>query len=93
MKVHSSDVEPEELRQLLSEEIAQNQAREFRRYFLTRLAIAGLGIWVFSWPVPLLPHTVLWALAATMVFAYGLMSPPSRGATPDKGPTPRRRGR
>ena len=90
MKVRSSDVEPEQLRRLLSEEIARNQAREFRRYFLTRFAVVGVLIWVFSWPVPLLPHTVLWALAAAVVFAYGLMSPRSRAANPDRRPKPLR---
>jgi hypothetical protein len=90
MQVHSSDVEPEQLRRLLSEDIARNQAREFRRYFLTRFAVAGLLIWVFSWPVPLLPHTVLWALAAAVVFAYGLMSPPNHAATRGRRWTRRR---
>jgi hypothetical protein len=44
--------------------------------------------------VPLLPHTVLWALAATVVFAWGLMSPPrTQRATPRTRPTPPRSGR
>lgn len=90
MQVRSSEVEPEQLRRLLTDDIARNQAREFRRYFVTRFAIVGLLVWVFSWPIPLLPHTVLWALAAAVVFAYGLMSPPRHGATPGKRWTRRR---
>jgi fatty acid desaturase len=90
MDLRSSDLEPERLRRLLNDEIARDQAREFRRYFLVRFAIVGVLVWVFSWPVPLLPHTVLWALAAAVVFAYGLMSPPSRGSTPDTRSTPPR---
>ena len=90
MNVRSSDLEPERLRRLLNDEIARDQAREFRRYFLVRFAIVGVLVWVFSWPVPLLPHTVLWALAAAVVLAYGLMSPPSHGSTPNTRPTPPR---
>ena len=90
MDVRSSDLDPEQLRRLLNDEIARDQAREFRRYFLTRFAIVGVLVWVFTWPVPLLPHTVLWALAAAVVFAYGLMSPPSHGSTPSTRSTPPR---
>lgn len=90
MNVHSSDVEPERLRRLLTDEIARNQAREFRRYFLIRFAAVAVVVWIFSWPVPLLPHTVLWALAAAAVFGYGLMSPPNRESIPGKRSTPRR---
>jgi hypothetical protein len=90
MQVHSSDVEPEQLLRLLTEEVARDQVREFRRYFLTRFALVGVLIWVFSWPVPLLPHTVLWALAAAVVFAYGLMSPRRHAASRDKPPKPLR---
>ena len=89
MTIHSSDLEPEELRRVLAEDVAQNQAREFRRYFLTRSAIGGAVIWVFSWPVPLLPHSVLWALAAAVVFACGLMSPPRHAPSQGTRPTPR----
>jgi hypothetical protein len=49
-------------------------------------------IWVFSWPIPLLPHTLLWGLAAAVVFACGLMSPPRRQqSTPDTAPKPSHR--
>jgi uncharacterized membrane protein len=89
MQVRSSDIEPEELRRLLAEDIARKQAREFRRFFLTRFAAVGVLVWVFSWPVPLLPHTVLWALAAAMVFGYGLMSPPTPRSIRGKRSTPR----
>jgi len=90
MQVRSSDVEPEELRRLLAEDVARNQAREFRRFFLTRFAVVGVLVWVFSWPVPLLPHTLLWALAAAVVFACGLMSPARHPPTAGKHWTPRR---
>ena len=88
--VHSSDLKPERLRQLLADHITQDQAREFRRYFLTRLALIIAAVWVLSWPIPLLPHTVLWSLLAAAAFAIGLMSPPSHSTTPDKTP-PRQR--
>jgi hypothetical protein len=88
--LQSSDVEPERLRRLLADQITQDQAREFRRYFLTRLALIIAAVWVLSWPIPLLPHTVLWSLLAAAALAIGLMSPPSRSTTPDKTP-PRQR--
>lgn len=84
MQVRASDVEPDRLRRLLADDIAENQARSVRRYFLTRFAIVGVLVWIFSWPVPLLPHTVLWTLAAAMVFGYGLMSPLTHAPTPGK---------
>lgn len=91
MEVHSSDLEPEQLRQLLAEQVTRDQASEVRRYFLIRAAVIGVVIWVFSWPIPLLPHTLIWALAAAVVFACGLMWPPrSRAAIPRKTPTRRR---
>jgi len=87
--LHSSDVEPDRLRRMLADRIAQDQAREFRRYFLTRLALIAFGAWLFSWPIQLLPHTVLWSLIASAVFGLGLMSPPrtqaaSRDTTPKR---------
>jgi hypothetical protein len=89
--VHSSDVEPDRLRRMLADQIAQDQARGFRRYFVTRLALVAFGVWLFSWPIPLLPHTVLWALVASAALGIGLMSPPrSHAATRDKTPTRRR---
>ena len=91
MKVHSSDLEPEQLGRLLADHVAGDQARAVRRYFLVRVGAVGAVIWVFSWPIPLLPHTVLWALAAAVVFACGLMCPPrSHRATPDRSPMRRR---
>ena len=73
--VHSSDVDPERLRQLLADRIAQDQARAFRRFFLTRLGIIVGAVWVFSWPLQVLPHTVVWALLATAALVVGLTSP------------------
>jgi hypothetical protein len=92
--LHSSDVEPDSLRRLLAEQIAQDQAREFRRYFLTRLVVAVAATWLFSWPIHLLPHTVLWSLLASAALGIGLMSPPRTArATRGKAPTRPRRGR
>ena len=89
--VHSSDFEPDRLRRLLADHIAQDQARGFRRYFLTRLALVCAGVWLLSWPIPLLPHTVLWSLVASAAFAVGLMSPSrSHPATRDTAPKPPR---
>jgi hypothetical protein len=85
--LHTSDVEPERLRRLLADQIAQDQARGFRRYFLTRLALIVSAVWVLSWPIPLLPHTVLWGLLASAALGIGLMSPPrTHAATRDTTP-------
>ena len=75
--VHSSDVEPDELPRLLADRIAQEQVREFRRFILTRFAIVIAGAWLLSWPVHLLPHTVLWSLLATAAFVIGLYFSPT----------------
>ena len=89
--VHSSDLDPDRLRRVLADQIAQDQARGFRRYFLTRLALIAFCVWLFSWPIPLLPHTVLWSLVASAALAVGLMSPSrSHPATRGKEPTHRR---
>lgn len=90
MKVHSSDLEPEELGRLLADHVACDQARAVRRYFLVRVGAVGAVIWLFSWPIPLLPHTVLWGLAAAVVFALGLMCP-TRSHPPMRDRTPMRR--
>ena len=83
--VRSSDIEADELQSLLVDRIAQEQAREFRRFILTCFAIVIAGAWLLSWPVHLLPHTVLWSLLATVTFTIGLISPPRSHATsPDK---------
>jgi hypothetical protein len=85
--LHSSDVEPERLRRLLADQIAQDEARGFRRYFLTRLAVIVSAVWALSWPIPLLPHTVLWGLLASAALGIGLMSPPrTHAATRDTTP-------
>ena len=83
--VHSSDVEPEELQRILADRIAQEQVRDFRRFVLGWFAIVIGGAWILSWPVHLLPHTVLWSLLATGAFVIGLMCPPRmHAASPDK---------
>jgi len=85
LQVHSSEVEPGELQRLLAERVAQEQVREFRRFILTCFAIGMAAAWVLSWPVHLLPHTVLWSLLATAAFVIGLMCPPRiHPANPDK---------
>ena len=78
--LHSSDVEPEELPSLLADRIAREQVGEFRRFILTCFAIAMAAAWLLSWPVHLLPHTVLWALLATAAFVIGLTCPPRNHA-------------
>lgn len=83
--VHSSDVDPDELPHLLADRIAQEQVRQFRRSILTCFAIVMMGAWLLSWPLDVLPHTVLWSLLATAVMVIGLMSPPrTRATSPDK---------
>lgn len=85
LQVHSSEVEPGELQRLLADRVAQEQVREFRRFILTCFAIVMAAAWLLSWPVHLLPHTVLWSLLATAAFVTGLISPPRpHGASPDK---------
>ncbi len=79
--LHSTDIEPARLRRLLADHIAQDQARTFRRFFLTRLALIAFAAWLLAWPIHLLPHTVLWALLAAAALAFGLMSPPRSHAT------------
>ena len=75
-QVHSSEVEHGELQRLLADRLAQEQVREFRRFILTCFATVMAAAWVLSWPVHLLPHTVLWSLFATAAFVIGLMCPP-----------------
>jgi predicted anti-sigma-YlaC factor YlaD len=83
--VHSSEVAPDELASLVAERIAREQARGFRRFFLTCFAIVLAGVWLLSWPVHVLPHTLLWSLLATGAFVIGLTSPPRSHATsPDR---------
>jgi hypothetical protein len=82
--LHSSDLEPDRLEQLLADRIAEEQAREFRRFFLTRLAVIIAGVWLLSWPVHLLPHTLLWALLAIASLVIGLTWP-ARNRPPTPG--------
>ena len=82
--LHSSDVEPERLERLLANHIAEQQAHEFRRFFLIRLALIVAGAWLLSWPVHLLPHTVLWALLAVASLVIGLTWP-ARTRAPNPG--------
>ena len=82
--VHSSDIEPDTLRHLLADQIAHEQASEFRRFFLIRLGVILGGVWLLSWPVHVLPHTLLWVLLAIVALAVGLTSP-SRTRLPTAG--------
>jgi hypothetical protein len=72
----SSDIERRRLRQLLADEAERECALAVRRYFLTRLAILGGAVWLFSWPIHLLPHTVLWVFLAIVALLIGLTSTP-----------------
>jgi Flp pilus assembly protein TadB len=71
----SSDQDREELEPRAGEDA---QASAFRRFFVTRLAVI-IGIaWLLSWPIHLLPHTVVWTLLATAALIIGLTSTPGR---------------
>ena len=86
--LHSSDPEPDPLQRFLADRVAEDQARGFRRFFLTRLAVVVAAAWLFSWPVHVLPHTVVWTLLATAALLIGLMSP-SRTHPPIPGTRPK----
>lgn len=89
--VHSSDFEPDRLQRVIADRIAQEQTREFRRFFLTRLGLLVAAAWLLSWPVHLLPHTVVWALLATAALVIGLTSPsPTHPSSPDTQSKPLR---
>jgi fatty acid desaturase len=74
--VESSDAERGRMRETLSDEEERERALEVRRYFLTRLAIIAGAVWLFSWPIHLLPHTVLWVFLAIVALLIGLTSTP-----------------
>jgi hypothetical protein len=74
--VHSSEPEGDEVRGVVEDDVERRQARAFRRFFLTRLALIIAGAWLLSWPVHLFPHTLVWALLATAALVIGLTSPP-----------------
>ena len=82
--------EPDELSRVLADSAADAEAREFRRYFVTRLGLIIAVAWLLSWPIHLLPHTVVWTLLATAALVIGLTSPGRRTVTtPDKRSKPR----
>ena len=68
-------------------DVEYRQARTFRRYFLTRLALIIAAVWLLSWPVHLLPHTLVWALLATAALVIGLTSPPRTHPTSSDRPS------
>jgi hypothetical protein len=74
--VQSSDYQGDELRSVVADEVEQRQARAFRRFFLTRLALIIAGAWLLSWPIHLFPHTLVWVLLATAAMVIALTSPP-----------------
>ena len=89
--VHSSEHERDEVRNVAEDDLEYRQARAFRRYFLIRLALVIAGAWLLSWPVHLLPHTVLWTLLATAALVIGLTSTPrTRLTSSDRPLTPQR---
>jgi hypothetical protein len=89
--VRSSDADPDELPHLLADRIAREQVRQFRRSALTCFATVMMGAWLLSWPLHVLPHTVLWSLLATAAMVIGLMSSPrTRATSPGKPSTLRR---
>jgi hypothetical protein len=72
-------------------DIEYYEARAVRRFFVIRLALVIAGAWLLSWPVHLLPHTVVWGLLATGALAIGLTSPPRiRSTRPDTRSKPLR---
>jgi hypothetical protein len=89
--LRSSEVEPNTLQRLLADHLAEQQVRDFRRFFLVRLALIIAAAWLFSWPVHLLPHTVVWGLLATTALVIGLTWPSRTHPTsPGMHPTPQR---
>jgi hypothetical protein len=82
-----SDTERRRMREALADEQERERALEVRRYFLTRLAVIGGAVWLFSWPIHLFPHTVLWVFVAIVALVIGLTATPrthraSRHTTP-----------
>ena len=69
--VHFSNRDPDE----------DAQAREFRRYFVIGFGLVAAAAWLLSWPIHLLPHTVVWTLLATAALVIGLTSPGRRPVT------------
>jgi fatty acid desaturase len=89
--VESSDAERRRMRETLSDEEERERALEVRRYFLTRLAIVAGAVWLFSWPIHLLPHTVLWVFLAIVALLIGLTATPrtpraTRNTMPKQSP-------
>ena len=69
----------------------RDEALAVRRYFLIRLGIVGAAVWVLSWPIHLLPHTVLWVCLAIVALLVGLTSTPrTPRASRDTRQTPSR---
>jgi len=89
--INVSRREPDESSRILADNIAAAEAREFRRFFVTRLGLIVAVAWLLSWPIHLLPHTVVWTLLATAALVIGLTSPGRRPVTTaDRRMKPRR---
>ena len=58
-----------------------DEARAVRRYFLIRIAVIGAAVWLLSWPIHLLPHTVLWVFLAIVALLIGLTATPRTPAS------------
>ena len=79
--INLSKREPDESDRVLADSVADAGAREFRRFFVTRLGLIVAAAWLLSWPIHLLPHTVVWTLLATAALVIGLTSPGRRTVT------------
>ena len=67
----------------------RDEALALRRYFLIRIAVIAVVVWVFSWPIPVLPHTVLWVFFAIVALLVGLTATP-RSPASTRGSAPKR---
>jgi hypothetical protein len=67
--IHSSDADPDALRQMLADNAEYEQASVFRTLVLKRLGLIAFVVWILSWPVHVLPHIALWVALAIVALA------------------------
>ena len=79
--IHSSEIDPATLRQVLADYAEYEQAKVFRKLLLTRLSLIAFVVGVLSWPAHLLPHIALWVALAIVALAAVLTSPLRRHST------------